>query len=531
MPFPPHRLGRFGRAPLVAALLVAGLACGTLGGARVASAAPAPAPAPNPADEELDRLSLLYEAAAQRVEPEAYEEQRDVLARIADVNTPAARRRLDELLLRHGPGSPMRAVQLLGAIARRGGPKEIDAVVRWIEERNDDLLLAMLPVILERALGDAAGRHMREVLVRRATPPVRAEVVRALGRRRDGEAFGMLLRQTREGPIEVRLAAIEALGALGDGRARQPIEWALQDADPRMRDMAAQALEALGGTESSAVLCRHLQDEDRRVVESVALALGRVGDREAIPGLLDALARFEQGDLRLADAVVGALRRLSGKHIAPDAELWRAWWVAVKDRPNFRDGDWEVSSSDPGPRYHDTPIRSSRVVFVLDVSRSMGWNRRLDSAKDELIRTLESLDPSVRFNLIAFEDRSFVWKPKMVEASRGNVASAARFIRSQTPGNGTNTHGALAKAFHEDDVDTVFLLSDGHPSVGMVVDGEMIRMAVQRWNRWRRVRLHAIALLRGEPPAAFAGRENPTRAGEFLSRLAEENHGEYRLVD
>jgi hypothetical protein len=96
--------------------------------------------------------------------------------------------------------------------------------------------------------------------------------------------------------------------------------------------------------------------------------------------------------------------------------------------------------------------------------------------------------------------------------------------------SGTNSHEGLRKAFEDPDVDTVFFLSDGHPTVGAVVDPERILADVREWNRWRRVRIHAIALLRGEPPAFAQAQEDATAASSFMRRLAEQNDGLFREV-
>jgi len=57
------------------------------------------------------------------------------------------------------------------------------------------------------------------------------------------------------------------------------------------------------------------------------------------------------------------------------------------------------------------------------------------------------------------------------------------------------------------------------------VDPDLILLVVRQWNRFRRVRVHGVALVRGEPPAAFAGRENQARAADFMERLAAQNDG------
>jgi hypothetical protein len=63
-----------------------------------------------------------------------------------------------------------------------------------------------------------------------------------------------------------------------------------------------------------------------------------------------------------------------------------------------------------------------------------------------------------------------------------------------------------------------------------VLDPELILADVAKWNQVRRVRVHAIALLMGEPPAAFAGLEDAERAADFMRRLAEENDGSFKVV-
>ena len=54
--------------------------------------------------------------------------------------------------------------------------------------------------------------------------------------------------------------------------------------------------------------------------------------------------------------------------------------------------------------------------------------------------------------------------------------------------------------------------------------------AVRSWNRHRHVRLHTIALMRGAPPPAFAGKEDPHTASSFMKRLAEQNDGRFREI-
>ena len=63
-----------------------------------------------------------------------------------------------------------------------------------------------------------------------------------------------------------------------------------------------------------------------------------------------------------------------------------------------------------------------------------------------------------------------------------------------------------------------------------MTDPELILADVRTWNRFRRVKVHAVALLKGEPPLAWQGVENAKRAEDFMRRLADENDGRFKVV-
>jgi hypothetical protein len=304
----------------------------------------------------------------------------------------------------------------------------------------------------------------------------------------------------------------------------------LRDPDARLRESAARALGVLGRAEALPHLVATLGDEVPLVVEAAAMGLSLLESPTAIGPLIERLEKANAQDLRLADAIASALERISGKGLGCDVDQWRSWWAAVKDLP------WQRVETQPGGgtaasvRYYGFPVRSSKVIFVLDVSRSMGWNGRLETARSELLQVLEHLPRPTRFNLVTFSDSAFVWEKALVPASLSNVQRASTYVRRQDPVNGTNAYDALQVAFRDPEADTIFFLSDGHPSGGTVVDPELILADVRAWNRFRRVKIHAIALLKGEPPLAFAGMENGKRAEDFMRRLAEENDGRFKVV-
>ncbi|MBT6784935.1 MAG: hypothetical protein HOA95_09005, partial [Planctomycetes bacterium] len=80
-------------------------------------------------------------------------------------------------------------------------------------------------------------------------------------------------------------------------------------------------------------------------------------------------------------------------------------------------------------------------------------------------------------------------------------------------------------AFADREVDTIYLLSDGSPTVGEETSTTLILDAVSRWNRYRGTRIHCYGLFAGEAP-----RQDEAQAREFLRRLARSNHGRYTEI-
>ena len=100
----------------------------------------------------------------------------------------------------------------------------------------------------------------------------------------------------------------------------------------------------------------------------------------------------------------------------------------------------------------------------------------------------------------------------MVRRSGREAKAAVEFARRQTPRGSTNLYGGLMQAFEDPAVDTIYLLSDGAPSAGEVIDPDQIRRHVLRANALRKIQIHCISV--GQRSA-------------FLKALAAENDGSY----
>jgi HEAT repeat protein len=477
----------------------------------------------------LEDLVERWRSVSGRQDDAGHEVQREALEKIADLETDASRRALKSLHAEAKGGDARRTALVLAAIVRRGGPAEVDYVVKAAEASRDPALVAGLARVLAGARRPDARAHLRGEALQRASPPFRAQIARAFGAMGDPEAAMSLIVLLRDEDLGVRTEALLALGELRDPATWHEVARFLRAPDPRVREVAARSLGVLGAKDAAGDLVRSLADPAPRVVESAANALALLEAAAGVEPLIERLSSKPDEDLRVLDALVRALERLTGRTLGDDPELWRAWWKEAKkgDGAPPKAG---APTTVAGPRYYGMGVRSQRVVFVIDVSRSMGWNGRLETAQRELQQALERLPARTKFDVVTFSDFAQAWAGKLGAATPETVRRAVRFVERLEPQSGTNAYDGLKKAFEDEEADTVFFLSDGSPTVGPVVDPERILADVREWNRWRRVRIHAIALLRGEPPPFAGASEDPGAAASFLKRLAEENDGHFREV-
>ncbi len=136
------------------------------------------------------------------------------------------------------------------------------------------------------------------------------------------------------------------------------------------------------------------------------------------------------------------------------------------------------------------------------VSRSL---TKLQKARKELIPAIKGLPTTTMFNIIVFENEARPWRSTLVPATDANKLAAQAYLESLKAGGGTNMYEALQKAFEfvgdaaTDStrpltVQAIFVLSDGAPTVGSVIDPDLIRQEVKNWNPLRRVTINTIGL-------------------------------------
>lgn len=407
---------------------------------------------------------------------------------------------------------------------------------------------------------DRLGREVEELEKKiSAEEAILRRIREALAALRDPSAVAELGRQVSDGKDwSIRAAAAEALGATGTRNA--DLRKALKkEKDPRAQAAMIEALGRLKDREAVPEIAAVLRNKaaDGPVKVAAVAALGAIGDPACVEPLIEAL---RDADGRLRDDANAGLVSLTGVDKHGDYKTWKDWYA--QNREALLSGKYEKPARsdkgrETGTTFYGVPIRSKRLVFILDRSGSMAepaeWkpdggtasgpgnmpkpekigDRKIDVAKYELKRAILGLPEDARFNVIFFSHDYMIWLEDVLEpATPANKKKALEFVEKLDPEGQTNIFDSLEKGFLIQDlkdprvkkdvelgtfktgVDTIYLMSDGAPNRGRVTEPGAICAKVREMNRERKVVIHCIAVGRTADP-------------EFMKRLAEENGGAF----
>ena len=275
-----------------------------------------------------------------------------------------------------------------------------------------------------------------------------------------------------------RMAAAVALATNGDPRALDKLHNLLKDKEWSVRAEAYRATVAA------------------RRIESVPLLIGRMDKEEG----------------RLVDDVHDFV--LPERMYAETAEFERRESVT----PNqYKPGD-----------FYGIPVTSRAICFVLDISGSMeepakvkaGVSRggsgagptKLDVAKDQLSRVLAKLPEGILYEMVFFGSGVEVEGDGLRKMAKRTRAESIRYVRGRQAMGATAIYDGLKRAFEDPDVDTIYLMSDGAPTMGEINDEAEIRAEVARWNAARHIRIHCISV---------------DRDSEMMRGLSQDSGGRY----
>jgi len=378
-------------------------------------------------------------------------------------------------------------------------------------------------------------------------PEERAEAVRNLiGYKKEKSAASVVLAHlAKETDDKVKEAIWEFLKSLKDEKARKMVVrriFKYEDADTRAQLLIVAW--SYKTPEGEKAVLKGLSDEAWEVRQTAAELIAKAKDekrsvafqKEAILKLIKVMPSDENARSRRAMRI--ALWVLTGQDFGCDRRKWKKWWK--KAEPIYGTPDYgKKYKKGPGmtgvildddvptsrkktPRFFGEEIKKGRVIFVIDVSGSMGLKAesgrvKLEVVREELINAIKAMDKRYKFNIIFYSTGVAKWRPNLQKATKENKKAAIEFIKGRPAAGMTNIHGALKLAMEDAEVKLIILLTDGQPTVG-ITDKEKILEDVRRWNKYRRIQINTIGL-KGEDV-------DP----DFLRRLAEQNKGTSKTV-
>ena len=369
------------------------------------------------------------------------------------------------------------------------------------------------------------------------------KIIEELGVRRTKRAVKPLKAKLKEKDDSIRYSALVAVTQIiGQDRVwMAKLRAFAEGEDTTLRLAAVQALTELRVIDSTSLLQDYLADPDPRIRSQAVELLASTRSRDSIPIFIERLDQ-EHGPVGLRIARV--LRLITGQDFGFKSGRWRAWWKAEGAtfvlptaaealelefaRRMKKDAEGRTQST-----FYGLPVLSKNVCFVLDTSGSMrrlvpGKDKtttdpekkpkgpmRITVAKRELTNVLTALSLKTFANIVLFSSDAFAWQEELALINEEVRAEALEFVDQATANGGTNVYGGLSLAFEDTRIDTIYMLTDGSPSAGLITDPDRLLEEVKSWNLVRRIQIHCISV----------GRES-----KFLRDLAAQNGGDYRVA-
>ena len=309
-----------------------------------------------------------------------------------------------------------------------------------------------------------------------------------------------------------------------------------------------------GGLDATLAALSAKEDAVRR---SAVFTLRILDDPACVEPMIRAIAKARG---LFSDELDAALYYFTGQTFDGEGSLWRQWWEQQGET-------WETEHAterhgDRPPRgggstsFYGVETKSKRIVFVLDRSGSMqkkalpdrskprgpitgegadGENAhikgdtKIEVAKSQLVFSIRNLATDVHFAIVFYSNEIEVWQaaPKMVQATPENKARAIKWIEDIEAVGSTRTFDALLEALayarQGGGANTIFLLSDGSPTVrggGDLLVGDDLEREYEAFleqNRIYKCVVHTIGVGRSQNRG-------------LMRRIAKDGRGIYRSV-
>ncbi|MEE2938774.1 MAG: HEAT repeat domain-containing protein [Planctomycetota bacterium] len=404
---------------------------------------------------------------------------------------------------------------------------EIAALLSGLEDEKVDKLLLKLVGKgkgAQKAFASRATSHIRDDKLTNKIrtgigdkdPLVAIATIDALAARKDRDSIEdleKLLQKTKD--EDVRQAVLRGLSFIYDGEnawvERLKEYGAHEDLD--LRNAALNEIRRLGRRNPVDRFRERLSHPDW---STRLIALHALEDQRDVALLGPIVEQMQSESGRMSIEFGDTLFRLTGEPFGDSAAVWKRWYDNEGGDAKIIDESAVESllamaeerrlKAVSGAEFFGIRIESHRVAFVIDVSGSMQeptrgryvdepGKPRIEVAKAELSKAIEALEENALFLVLPVSAGVETWIPDGVEECRecSSVADL-EYVSRLGPFGGTNLFGGLEAAFEDQDVDTIFVLSDGEPSVGDIIDPQLIREAIEEMNATRNVVIHAVSV-------------------------------------
>lgn len=419
------------------------------------------------------------------------------------------------------------------------------------------LLLVFLTVPPCFAQSDAIKEFQKEWADAKNFPLNQKAAINKVSRQMTVEAAKAILAVAFEKDASY-IATQAAYDALSRMRTQEIVHWMSENVAKekswRLRAVMAKVLGEYGDDFSIDGLLKILGDKKWEVRLAVAKALGAMTPSTRLVDALIAQVQKEQG--RLVYEMGEVLEKMTGATGLEEPEDWKNWWKKKRDSwaPPAGGGGYDDNPETARPIIGEPKtvavspiygrIKSKKVIFVVDTSGSMKtegeWGEskkkmsRLDIVKEELCKVLDTqIDETCKFNIITFDLSVKSWKKKPVKATAGNKSSAKGFIKKLKADGVTYTYGALKEAFQNEDIDTIYFLSDGeptHPPNSDEANRDWILGQTKAMNLVGSRKVHTIAFMVGKGED-FGFEEDKSKCAQFMEALAKATGGNFKKMD
>ncbi|MAB81387.1 MAG: hypothetical protein CMJ89_18770 [Planctomycetes bacterium] len=382
-----------------------------------------------------------------------------------------------------------------------------------LDKKNDPHLRALLTERLVEMQGAEVDLLLQR-LISDGEETVQIAAIEGLARRKGVEAAkDRLWKQLTSRKPEVRLAAIVALGQslVDDEQWVERLFKLSESRDPVSRIGAASGLFELRSERAIDTLYEMLGDDDWRVRIAALRSVEALRTPRAVETLVHRLGQ-ETGRMRVD--VVLSLQSLTGMRFGPNEDRWIAWWNDHEDgyalpAVNTDEGTADSRAIEEASiaTFYGLPVFSDRVTIVLDTSGSMSKKTyglddyskgtrvsRLSVARTQLKDLLERIPDGHRINVVLFDDEVNAWMKSVQRITPSSRRELVAFVDREMPDGGTNLYDAIELAMQDELCDTIYVLSDGQPTAGKIVQVDGIRRRILQLNRRANIQFFGVSI-------------------------------------